>query len=225
MSFLPPFYPRDLSEPSDAFEPSEQPKPLGVKSFPLRLWQTLQPTSIYQQMVQRWTRTSAVQVSLRSHFDSRLASDWHRLEQERQPLSLFLCEIDDFDRWRRQHGDRACNTAVKQVIKVIHANIERSEDMLARYHGDTFAVLLPHTSIDEAACIAKKIRLRVKALTENSSLSSPLPEQNITLSLGIATLVPTSKLTPANLIAAAEQSLRQAQRAGGNRVILQEGGR
>ncbi|WP_299486644.1 diguanylate cyclase [Acaryochloris sp. IP29b_bin.137] len=225
MSFLPPFYSEDLSEPSDAFEPSKQSKPLRVKTFTLRLWQTLQPTHLYQQTVQRWTRKSVVQVSLRSHFDARLTSDWQRLEQERHPLSLFLCEIDDFEQLRRQYGDPACNTAIAQVIKVIHANVDRSKDMLARYHGDTFAVLLPHTSIDEAACIAKKIRLRVKALKETESWSPPLPEQSITLSLGIATIVPTSKLTPLNLIAAAEQSLRQAQRAGGNRIILQEGGR
>ncbi|KAI9135339.1 diguanylate cyclase domain-containing protein [Acaryochloris sp. CCMEE 5410] len=223
MSFQPPFYSNDLSEPTDSFEPLQQPKAFALKSLPLKLWQTLQPKRLYRQVKQRWTRKSVVQVSLRSHFDTRLDSIWQRLEQDRQPLSLFLCEVDDFDRLRRQYGDSACNTYIGQVIKVIQANIERSTDMLARYHGDTFAVLLPQTSIDEAACIAKKIRLRVKALKD--SPTSPLPDQAITLSLGIATIVPTPKLSPVNFIAAAEQSLRQAQRAGGNRVILQEGGR
>ncbi|UJB72022.1 diguanylate cyclase [Acaryochloris sp. 'Moss Beach'] len=223
MSFQPPFYSGDLSEPADSFEPLKKPKSLQLKAFTLRFWQRLQPTGLYRQIKQRWTRKSAVQVSLRSHFDTRIDSVWQRLEQERQPLSLFLCEVDDFDRLHRQYGDSACNTYIGQVIKVIQANIERSTDMLARYHGDTFAVLLPQTSIDEAACIAKKIRLRVKALKENPA--SPIPDQAITLSLGIATIVPTPKLSPVNFIAAAEQSLRQAQRAGGNRVILQEGGR
>lgn len=184
----------------------------------------LQPTGLYQHIEHLWTQKSVAPVALRSYFDTRLERDWHRLEQERQPLSLFLCEVDDFAHIRRQYGDRACNTYVSQVVKVIHANIERPKGMLARYQGDTFAVLLPNTSIDEAACIAKKIRLRVKALKNSRTPSSSILDQTITLSLGIATLVPTSKLTPANLIAAAEQSLRQAQRAGGNRVILQEGG-
>lgn len=223
MSFQPPFYSSNLSEPTNSFEPLPQPKLFALKALPLRLWQTLQPPSLYRQVKQRWTRKSVVQVSLRSHFDTRLDSIWQRLEQDRQPLSLFLCEVDDFGRLRRQYGDAACNTYIGQVIKVIQANIDRSTDILARYHGDTFVVLLPHTAIDEAACIAKKIRLRVKALKD--SPTSPLPDQAITLSLGIATIVPTPKLSPVNFIAAAEQSLRQAQRAGGNRVILQEGGR
>lgn len=225
MSFIPPFFSGDLSEPTDTSEFSAQPKPVVFKRFTNQLRQVFQPVGLYQHIRHVWARKSITQTAIRSHFDARLERNWQQLEEERQPLSLFLCEVDEFAHYRRQYGDLACNAYIGQVVKVIHTNIERSTDMLARYQGDTFAVLLPHTSIDEAACLAKKIRLRVKALKENPTSPGSISEQIVTLSLGIATIVPTPKLTPVNLIAAAEQSLRQAQRAGGNRVILQEGGR
>lgn len=225
MSFIPPFSSDDLSEPTDTFEPLEKSKSFSWQKVTHRILSPLQLTGLYQRVVQLTPRSHSVHVAIRSHFDTRLQQNWENLGQERQPLSLFLCEIDDLHRLRKQYGDLACNAFVGQVNKVIHTNIDRSKDLLARYQGDTLAVLVPYTSIDEAACIAKKIRLRVKALKETPLPNHPIPEQPITLSLGIATLVPTPKLTPANLIAAAEQSLRQAQRAGGNRIILQEGTR
>jgi len=210
---------------TESFESSAPPKILVLKQVTHQFLQVLQPTGLYQHIEHLWTHRSVVQVLLRSHFDARLERDWQRLEQERQPLSVLLCEVDDFSHIRRQYGDNTCNAYIEQVVKVIYTNIERSKGMLARYQGDTFVVLLPNASIDEAACIAKKVRLRVGALKKNHTSPPSMPDQSITLSLGIATIVPTSKLIPANLIAAAEQSLRQAQRAGGNRVILQEGGR
>lgn len=225
MSFIPPFSSDDLSEPTESRESSKQPKISVLNQFTHQFLYVLRPIGLYQHIGRFRTRSKVTQVTIRSHFDDRLAKDWQRLAKERQPLSLLLCEVDHFSQFRRRHGDRACNHYLGQVVKVIYANIERPKDTLARYHGDTFAVLLPHTSIDEAAWIAKKIRLRTKALKVDHQSSQAPSEQDITLSLGISTIVPTSKLAPANLIAAAEQSLRQAQTAGGNREVLQEGGR
>ncbi|NJM66431.1 MAG: diguanylate cyclase [Acaryochloris sp. RU_4_1] len=218
MSFIPS---GDLFEPTDSLQPSAQPKALLFKQFKQPFLWVLQ----HQPITGFWLRKGLTQITIRSHFETRLARDWQCLEQARQPLSVLLCEIDGFTQFRRQQGDRACNDYLGQVVKVIYAHIERSQDMLARYQGDTLAILLPYTSLDEAACVAKKIRLRVKALKVNPQLDPSTPAQTMTLSLGIAALVPTSNLAPANLVAAAEQSLRQAQTAGGNRVVLQEGGR
>ncbi|WP_299402132.1 diguanylate cyclase [Acaryochloris sp. IP29b_bin.148] len=226
MSFIPPFFSDDLSEPTELVDPSAQPKSSFINHFAHQLRRRLQPIGLYQRIGFFWMHQNLSQVALRSHFETRLEKEWQRLRQERQPLSLFLCEVDDFANIRRQYGDLACNTYVSQVVKILHANLERSsKGMLARYQGDTFAVLLPKNSLDEAACIAKKIRLRVKALNDSPILPQSTPDCRITLSLGIATIVPTPKLAPENLIAAAEQSLRQAQRAGGNRIVLQEGSR
>lgn len=229
MSFIPPpFLSDNLSEPSDSLEELEQRKVSAFQQLQYQLLHVLRPKGLYQRIGRFRTREYLAKVAIRSHFDGRLEKDWQRLKEKTEPLSLLLCELDNFAYFRRKHGDVACNNYLGQVANVIYANIERPKrpkGMLARYQGDTFAVLLPHTSIDEAACIAKKIRLRVKALQNNPRLPKSIPNQAITLSLGISTIVPTAKLTPANLVAAAEQSLRQAQRAGGNRVILQEGGR
>jgi diguanylate cyclase (GGDEF)-like protein len=218
---MPPSFSGDLSGPTDSLQPLAQPRPLLFQQVKQPFLWVLQ----HQPLKGFWFREGLMQIALRSHFDARLASDWQYLEQARQPLSVVLCEIDGFNQVRRQQGDRTCNDYLGRVIKLIYAHIERSHDMLARYQGDTLAVLLPYTSLDEAACFAKKIRLRVKALKATPQPSPSTPPQTMTLSLGIAALVPTSNLTPANLVAAAEQSLRQAQTAGGNRMVLQEGGR
>ncbi|NJK41028.1 MAG: diguanylate cyclase [Acaryochloridaceae cyanobacterium SU_2_1] len=229
MSFLPPISSSNRPEPLRPIEVPPPSKPSILNQLRNHVVYNLQPTILYQTWERFWGGDSVTQVAIRSRFDARLAKEWQRLAGKQQPLSLILCEIDGFNQYRKHHGDLACNHCLSQVLRVISANIERPANLVARYQGDMFVILLPQTSLDEAACLAKKVRLRVKALKladQHQPIGSdPISAvHSVTISLGVGTLLPSSQWSPLNLIASAEASLRQAQATGGNRAILQEGG-
>jgi diguanylate cyclase (GGDEF)-like protein len=91
---------------------------------------------------------------------------------------------------------------------------------VARYGGEEFAVILPHTTAAGAFCLAKSIHEQVRQLrlTHTGSTVS----QYVTLSLGVAGLIPCPDVTPAKLIAAADAALYEAKTTGRDRVILVE---
>lgn len=92
-----------------------------------------------------------------------------------------------------------------------------STDLVARYGGEEFAVILPNTDIEGAIAVAKDIQNNVSALKMPHSHSHA--SEFITLSLGVATITPHSQLSPATLIAAADQGLYQAKAQGRNCVV------
>jgi diguanylate cyclase (GGDEF)-like protein len=156
----------------------------------------------------------------RRRFDQSLETEWQRLARERSPLSLILCDIDYFKAYNDTYGHPAGDRCLQQVAKIIKKTVKRPADLVARYGGEEFAVILPHTDTAGAVHIAEEIRIQVKAL-KIPHLGSGC-SQSITLSLGVATLVPCPHLANSTLIALADQALYQAKAAGRDRTILQQ---
>ncbi|HEY9798589.1 MAG TPA: diguanylate cyclase [Leptolyngbyaceae cyanobacterium] len=156
----------------------------------------------------------------RRRFDQSLETEWQRLARERSPLSLILCDIDYFKAYNDTYGHPAGDQCLQRVAKIIKKTVKRPADLVARYGGEEFAVILPHTDTAGAVHIAEEIRIQVKAL-KIPHLGSGC-SQSITLSLGVATLVPCPHLANSTLIALADQALYQAKAAGRDRTILQQ---
>jgi diguanylate cyclase (GGDEF)-like protein len=156
----------------------------------------------------------------RRRFDQSLEAEWLRLARERSPLSLILCDIDFFKAYNDTYGHPAGDICLQQVASIIKETVKRPADLVARYGGEEFAVILPNTDAVGAVHVAEEIRTRVKAnkIEHRGSDRS----QCITLSLGVATLVPTHQLTTATLIALADQALYQAKAAGRDRTVLHQ---
>ncbi len=157
------------------------------------------------------------QVANRRCFDDTFNAQWQWLAREQGSLSLILCDVDYFKLYNDTHGHLAGDDALRQVAKAISQTVKHPADLVARYGGEEFAVILPNIDIEGAIAVARDIQTNINVL------QMPHPHSQvskfITLSLGVATITPHSQLSPATLIAAADQGLYQAKAQGRNCVV------
>ncbi len=155
---------------------------------------------------------SLTQVANRRYFDEHLDQEWNRLIREKLPLSLVFCDVDCFKLYNDTYGHQAGDECLCAVARCLHDIAKRPRDLVARYGGEEFAVILPNTPQSGAIIVAQKIQAGIKAL-EIEHLTSKV-SQTITLSMGIATIVPIANVLPTQLTAAADQALYQAKSNG-----------
>ncbi|MBN3961032.1 diguanylate cyclase [Nostoc sp. NMS8] len=160
------------------------------------------------------------QVANRRRFEEYLDIEWRRMTRSQQPLSLILVDVDFFKSYNDTYGHPMGDRCLSKIAKVIKDVVQRPTDLVARYGGEEFAVILSNTDILGAAHIAEKICFAVRKLAiphENSQLSS-----YVTLSAGLATVIPISNSNSQKIIVAADKALYQAKAAGRDRVCSQE---
>lgn len=155
------------------------------------------------------------QIANRRCFDRTFTLEWYRLMREQSPLSLLLCDIDYFKQYNDTYGHAAGDTCLKVVAQTFKQAVERSTDLVARYGGEEFAVILPHTDTDGAVRVAQKIHEAIQELCFPHIASAVSPY--VTLSIGIATVIPSYDLNVLDLIEAADRALYQAKVGGRNR--------
>ena len=141
--------------------------------------------------------------------DEALSVELLRSARERQPLSMLLVDVDHFKDFNDHHGHLAGDVCLRAVAASIEHSIARPADLVARFGGEEFAVLLPSTEMPGALQVAE----RVKSMVADESNG-----RHVTVSVGVATLWPQAATTADDLIAAADSALYAAKAAGRNRV-------
>jgi two-component system, cell cycle response regulator len=194
-------------------------------TYPLIM--AIQQAELYQQLEvanqklqQLANIDSLTQIPNRRSFDQVLEREWKRLEREQVPLSLILCDIDFFKNYNDTYGHQLGDECLKEVAKIIYQVAQRPGDIAARYGGEEFALVLPNTDTTGAICIAEIILAYIRTrnlIHESSQISSYL-----TLSLGIATIIPQSSSSPKWLIAKADEALYRAKLTGRDRYAIYE---
>lgn len=140
------------------------------------------------------------------HFSSRLKQEMERARRRRYPLSLLLLDLDNFKSYNDTHGHLAGDRALEEVGKIVLGSIRRDIDAGFRYGGDEFAVLLPETTRQEAATIAKRIR--------DSFRKTGLA--GLTTSIGLIEFGPDD---PAEVVMEmVDRAMYRAKGAGGDRI-------
>ncbi|WP_088889911.1 GGDEF domain-containing response regulator [Leptolyngbya ohadii] len=157
---------------------------------------------------------SLTQLANRRCFDAVLQQEWQRLKREQQPLSLILCDIDYFKQYNDLYGHPAGDVCLERVAQAIAGCVNRSADKVARYGGEEFAVILPNTDLAGAVSIVEAIRATLESLQIPHTGS--VIAAHITLSLGIACLIPTSNSSCQELLAATDAALYRAKQQGRN---------
>ena len=149
----------------------------------------------------------------RRYLSEALTRELARAARENYPISLALIDIDDFKRLNDEYGHPAGDSVLRGFAKQL-LDQTRVEDMVYRYGGEEFLVLLPNCAGANAVNIADKWRKSFSAA--NPSYKNGTKE--FTISCGIAEF-PTDGRTGAELIAAADHFLYQAKATGKNRVV------
>ncbi len=156
----------------------------------------------------------------RRYLDAKLAAEWQRAARSRDPLALLLIDIDFFKDFNDRYGHLVGDECLKKVAEAIESCITRPSDAAARYGGEEFAVVLPETTADGALHVAENIRRAVEQLRLPVAAGE---ETQISVSIGVAILVPEEGHASQDLIALADQALYLAKSSGRNRSRLADG--
>ena len=157
------------------------------------------------------------EVSNRRHFDELLHKEWGRLRREKGQLTLLLCDVDYFKNYNDTYGHLMGDKCLSGIAQAINAILQRPSDIVARYGGDEFVILLPNTDLDGAAHIAEEIRdciCQLKILHERSPVNS-----QITLTMGIGSGFPHDNLPEDRFIWLADKALYEAKANGRNCTV------
>ncbi|NOZ83326.1 MAG: PAS domain S-box protein [Epsilonproteobacteria bacterium] len=156
----------------------------------------------------------------RRMLDETLSSEWKRAKRNRTPLSFVMIDIDLFKGYNDGYGHLAGDRCLVKIAKAIKDSLFRPSDCAARYGGEEFGVILPDTKLNGALMIANRIRINVQNLRIPYNCSPIL--KWVTISLGVAHVVPDNDLHPNDLIRAADLALYKAKNSGRNKVAVFE---
>ncbi len=159
------------------------------------------------------------QVYSRGYFDLHLAQEVERIRRygqvEGRCLTLAMLDVDHFKRFNDTHGHQAGDRVLRAVAESLRESL-RATDVVSRYGGEEFAIILPETPKSRCAAVGDRLRTRIEALVVQGEGGRSL---SVSASLGLATY-PDDAAEPVTLIRAADKALYRAKETGRNRVEL-----
>ncbi|ELX13392.1 response regulator/GGDEF domain-containing protein [Janthinobacterium sp. HH01] len=157
-------------------------------------------------------------IANRRRFDDTMRIEWQRGQRDRKPLTLLLCDVDFFKMYNDSFGHLAGDLCLKKVAAVLTEHLKRPADLAARYGGEEFAIILPETPLTGALIVAESCRRHLEQLAiENPQADTEF--STVTMSIGVASVVPSASSSVDQLIQQADQALYAAKRGGRNRVV------
>jgi len=152
----------------------------------------------------------------RRALETRLAAAFEDARRHHEPMSLLFLDLDHFKDINDRYGHAVGDRCLRAIIEPIQAEL-RATDVVGRWGGEEFLVLLPGASAADARRVAERIRERIASLQVESE-AGPV---SFTTSVGVGCRV-TGMYAPEDLVAAADRALYGAKRAGRNRVVVDE---
>ncbi|QJE01429.1 diguanylate cyclase [Massilia forsythiae] len=158
-------------------------------------------------------------IANRRRFDAFLEQEWQRALRTGQPLSLIVLDVDHFKLYNDALGHAAGDACLRTVAQTLQGHAARPTDLAARYGGEEFVLLFPETPADGAARLAELVRAAVEDLQLPNPHSPTAPW--LTVSVGVATIVPGPLDGSAQLFECADRAMYAAKAGGRNRVEIQ----
>ncbi len=155
----------------------------------------------------------------RRHFDDSLNILWQEHQQSESSLGLLLIDIDHFKVLNDQHGHLVGDYCLQQVAMVMMEEIRKKSDILARFGGEEFAVLLPRSDLNVSFEVAERLRRRVEQLQVHiAGQDAPV---RITVSIGCHATVPVEGKLAQKFVADTDEAMYDAKKSGRNAVSTQ----
>ena len=146
----------------------------------------------------------------RRYFDDVLDQEWRRARRQGYAISLLLLDIDHFKQVNDNYGHVAGDECLAFFASKVDTMFHRPSDVVARYGGDEFAVVLPYASAANAFALAEQLRQDI----EGATFIADGHKLNITISIGVATIMPDDTNAPRDLIGQADNRLYNAKAGG-----------
>ncbi len=154
----------------------------------------------------------------RRAFDSFLNKEWLRALREKYQITIMMIDVDFFKKYNDAYGHLKGDECLKLVAAILKKTARRPWDIVARFGGEEFAVVLSDTDIHHAVSIAEKIRRDVEGLNIRHEQSKA--SDYVTVSIGVASIIPQQNRSPLELIEYADTVLYKAKEEGRNRTFF-----
>lgn len=157
----------------------------------------------------------------RRTLETYLRREWNNAIKDEIEISAIMIDIDFFKQYNDRYGHIQGDACLIAVSKTIHDSVRSTQDLTVRYGGEEFIVIVYNTSATISIKIAEKIRLAVENLQIPLKCNSN-ETTNVTISLGIVSLVPTANLETTVFLNMADKALYRSKEAGRNCITIQE---
>lgn len=178
---------------------------------------TLELQSANAELQQLANSDGLTSIANRRQFDEFLTSEWNRAVRGKTEISMVLVDIDHFKLFNDTYGHRQGDECLKKVAEALSTATNRPTDLVARFGGEEFAIILGATDAVGAVTIAELASQLVDKLCIEHSASET--NNFVTVSIGVATMYPNLSTSPNDLIEKTDHALYQAKREGRNRII------
>jgi len=152
----------------------------------------------------------------RGYFNTQFEYQWNTGVRHNIRQTLLLVDIDHFKLINDSYGHLAGDTCLRHIAQLINASVKRKNDLVARFGGEEFALLLDASDGHEAMKIAETIRQSIA----DCSFKHDDKTFKVTVSIGVASVIPTPKMNSNRLIEAADKALYHAKDEGRDQVVL-----
>ncbi|WP_283132129.1 diguanylate cyclase domain-containing protein [Enterovibrio norvegicus] len=155
----------------------------------------------------------------RRYFDEYASREWLRAQRTQTPLSLLLIDVDHFKRYNDCYGHHAGDVCLKQIASALQHALMRSQDIVCRYGGEEFVIVLPDTT--EPGNVAERCRAKIAALGIEHNGNED--KGKVSISIGAATAVPSGANQFQDLFNAADEALYEAKSSGRDCTVIRTG--
>jgi len=191
-------------------------KPFHPRVLQARLNMHLQARRSQQQLNNIARVDALTSICNRREFDLRLMNEWRRGARTGNSLALLMIDVDKFKEYNDHHGHLRGDECLVAVAQVLNSCMQRTGDLIARYGGEEFVVLLPDSDLDGALKVAQDchtaiLDAKLPHVTSNISI-------HVTVSIGVAAMLPIYERSSTLLIEQADIALYQAKHNGRNRI-------
>lgn len=160
-------------------------------------------------------RKSFCEILPRSKFFEETEKEVRAASRYRYPVSCLVIDIDNFSLVNESDGNATGDHVIKRLAQILQTQVRQS-DLVAKYGGDDFVILAPHTDRVNARFLAERLRRRV----QDTEFEHEEKNIFVTVSIGVATLMQTTGIAGEELVSRAVTALREAQKRGMNRVVI-----